>query len=118
LSEYRLRNIVRCDLLPTSAMITSMSREFGVPLTDADLKQLKHSEKIKLSNIENNFESEASDAYGYGNTEAANIPHTSRIWTPIDNFNEQFLMSKKEVQAKNYISHNIESLQELHEKNM
>jgi hypothetical protein len=101
-------------------MITSMSREFGVPLTDAELQQLKQSEKIKLSNIENNFESEASDVYGYGygNTEVANIPHTSRIWTPIDNFNEQFLMSKKEVHVKNFISHNIETLQELHDKNM
>ena len=122
LSEFRLRNVVRCDLLPTAIMITSMSKEFGVPLTDIEMQQLKQSEKVKISNIENNFESEASGVYGYsyGNTEPANIPHTSRIWTPIDNFNDQFLAKKKEkeAQVKNYVAHNIDSLQELHEKNM
>ena len=105
-----------------------MSREFGVPLTDAELQQLKHAEKLKATqNVENfngknNFESDTSGVYGYGyeNTEQANIPHTSRIWTPIDNFNEDFLNKKKEkeVQPKNFLVHNIETLQELHEKNM
>ena len=116
LVEFRLRNLTRCDLLPSADMIQSMSREFGVPLTDNELEQLKHGEKISTDNIKNNYESERTGEYGY-NTEHTNIPHTSRIWTPIDNQNDQFLLHKKDAQSKNYIAHNVETLKELHEKN-
>ena len=49
------------------------------------------------------------------------VPHTSRVWTPIDHFNEQYLQEKRHRElTRHAIDHpqiNKESLKELIEKN-
>jgi hypothetical protein len=40
-SEHLLRDVVRCDLLPTADMMVSMSKEFGVPLNERELADMQ-----------------------------------------------------------------------------
>ena len=110
--EFRLRSIVRCDLFPTSEMILSMSKEFGVPFNDLN----------ELFPQENSFNQADIDNLNSINTNdqfvSHNIPHTSRIWTPIDHDNDKYLKEKieKRNNVKNFMVHNIDSLQEMSEQ--
>ena len=112
LSEHRLRNVVRCDLLPTTDMVASMSREFGIPLTDEEIEQFKKAPSV-------------SDAMEYLHTKDNDVlneavsqeepQHTNRSWIPLDNFNEQYMQQKtesKEVAHKNYMLQNAYKLRE------
>ncbi len=112
-------------MLPEASMVISMSKEFGVPLTEQDLEQLKSSTKVKenpeidmnnRNDIINNYDSIMNGEFSYGQSEHK-IPHTSRLWTPIDNFNEQFLMQKRDQDVKDFISENLKYVKELEEKN-
>ena len=112
-------------MLPEASMVISMSKEFGVPLTEQDLEQLKSSSKVKenpeidmnnRNDIINNYDSIMNGEFSYGQSEHK-IPHTSRLWTPIDNFNEQFLMQKRDQDVKDFISENLKYVKELEEKN-
>ncbi|CAF0826449.1 unnamed protein product [Brachionus calyciflorus] len=124
LQEYKLRDIIRCDLLPTADMILSMSKEFGVPLTEKETKQYQYSEKFseKVSSANNKENLNPVDPKLMNDFDTANItniPHTSRIWTPIDNTNDQFMAQKKDkqVQMKNYLLENVKQIPEISEKN-
>jgi hypothetical protein len=112
-------------LLPEAFMVVSMSKEFGVPLTEQDIEQMKSPVKIKESSeidmnnrndIINNYDSIMNGEFSYGHSEHK-IPHTSRLWTPIDNFNEQFLMKKRDHDVKDFVSENLKYVKELEEKN-
>jgi hypothetical protein len=108
-------------------MIMSMSKEFGVPLTDQDMEQLKSSTKLKETNLHPhdqiekgelvNYESMNED-YSYAHSDQK-IPHTSRLWTPIDNFNDQFMQQKREQESnvKDFINENSKMIKELADKN-
>lgn len=101
-----------------------MSKEFGVPLTENELKQFKLKDeatenKENLYNPQNSNENSQGimDEFGYGQN--ANIPHTSRIWTPIDNYNDNFMTQKsgKDTVVKNHISNNKKIVHETSEQN-
>ena len=38
------------------------------------------------------------------------IPHTSKVWTPIDNYNEQFIRHQDNASLKDFIKLNIETI--------
>lgn len=59
------------------------------------------------------------EEFVYNENDFDNIPHTSRIWTPIDNDNTQYLKEKQEKlnQIKNFVSNNIQEIHEISEKN-
>jgi hypothetical protein len=67
--------------------------------------------KVELSNENQEFT--------YDQNEFDNIPHTSRIWTPIDHENTQYMKDKleKENQVKNFLTTNIKTIHEISEKN-
>ncbi len=96
-------------------MIVSMSKEFGVPINDLN-ELLNKSDTFVYDDVDNLNKNNDDLEYGY---EKKNIPHTSRIWTPIDNENDKFLRSKLEKQnhIQNFISNNIESVHESSELN-
>lgn len=45
------------------------------------------------------------------------IPHTSKVWTPIDNYNSSFMQMKQEVVEKNFIKQNREVIHDKSEQN-
>ncbi|XP_070557636.1 uncharacterized protein [Ptychodera flava] len=96
----KLRDVARNDLFPTSEMILSLSREFGVPLTMADFEELKEVD------TEVEVESKAVTVH---------YPHTSREWTPIDMYNEDYMLyleNKARTQKHNYVKENIGTVHE------
>ncbi|CAH1783576.1 unnamed protein product [Owenia fusiformis] len=96
-----LRDCVRNDLFPSAEMVVSMSREFGVPLTSEDFEELQPEADQKLVNNDpsKNFIHQMS------------FPQTSRMWTPIDNENTDFMeyLSEREKTApmKDFIKDNM-----------
>ena len=111
IKEYYLRTIVRGDLFPTPAMVLSMSKEFGVPLTEEDLSPVEKNEINTEIGDDTKFVYEYTDKYA--------IPHTSKAWTPIDNNNEKYLQEKSEKlnQPKNFVESNIEKVHEISNEN-
>ena len=94
--------------------VNSRSKEFGIPLNESDFAHTNPSlvgKKVELTNENQEF--------AYDQNEFDNIPHTSRIWTPIDHDNTQYVKEKleKENQIKNFLSNNIQTIQEISEKN-
>ena len=83
------------------------SKEFGVPLNEIDLTN----KNIELETEKN--------IYNYDHNDFENIPHTSRVWTPIDHENTQYLKEKleKESNSRNYIAANIDTIHEISERN-
>ncbi len=102
-------------------MILSMSKEFGVPLSDEELKMLKSSSNTlnrkesnnKLSYIIKNEDNAAkhvdfnsSADSGIKNSynsihdnqynENIHVPTSSRNWTPIDNINHAYLEKRRQ----------------------
>ncbi len=119
--ENRLRSVIRCDLLPTCDMVQSMSKEFGVPISQSDEETFKSSSSIGTIKQQDSI-SEVNlinDNENYGYEKVSKIPHTSRIWTPIDNENEQYMRDKLEKQSlnKSFLLNNIQNIQEASDYN-
>ncbi len=53
------------------------------------------------------------------NGKNSNIPHTSRIWTPLDNDNDSYVRNKigKQSNIKNYLNSNVMDIHESSELN-
>lgn len=120
MTEFRLRSIIRCDLLPTCEMVQSMSKEFGVPFGQMDEEMFKSGSS--LSAKQQDLVSEVNminDNEEYGYEKVKTIPHTSRVWTPLDNSNAQYMQNKleRESYVKNFIQNNMENIQEASEHN-
>lgn len=82
----RLRDVIRGDLLPSAEMITALSDEYGVPLTDEDLFPQKPP-SLSLS----------SDDYA--------VPGKVRgvkqaVCSSLDNCNEVYVQQKEEIAKK------------------
>jgi hypothetical protein len=84
------------------------SKEFGIPLNENDFTN----KQVELETKEKNI-------YNYDHNDFENIPHTSRVWTPIDNENTQYIKEKleKESNSTNFIVTNIDNIHEISEKN-
>ena len=124
MTEESLRSILRNDLLPSAQMILSMSKEFGVPLNGQDMESIKASSSFDPDGYSADAMSDfkkSNDTNEYNNEieEKRNIPHTSRIWTPLDNDNNHYLQEKfeKQSQMRNFVASNIESVHEKSERN-
>ncbi|KAK6176744.1 hypothetical protein SNE40_014985 [Patella caerulea] len=80
----KLRDAVRNDLFPTSEMVISMSREFGVPFTAEDFDELRPEFELKKSPPPMIKEPSRLG--------------TTRNWTPIDNVNKGYeaMLAEKE----------------------
>lgn len=121
MTEYRLRSIIRCDLLPTAEMVLSMSKEFGVPFSnfeeDKDMFKSNSSITAKHDNIsENCINNDDEDEYG---SDKNIIPQTTRVWTPLDNDNDRYLREKleREKEVPDFILSNIQNINEASEHN-
>jgi hypothetical protein len=157
--------VVRSDLLPTADMIVSMSKEFGVPLSEREMADLKptsatademeqmNRERLLIpdgaelqeeyiyvdtyntksaagvnnlhpnnnNNNNNNNHNQSGGVVMISTNEAVNVPHTSRYWTPIDNYNDKYLWKRKEVEqrarATDHVADNIEQVKAISERN-
>lgn len=122
IQEYKLRDITRCELLPTAEMILSLSKEFGVPLTEKETKLYKISEIVQFEPTKESIEKENLNPTNeklYNSLDNVNtvIPHTSRIWTPIDNDNDKYFSLKKDREKKNFLNENKQKIGKISEKN-
>jgi hypothetical protein len=119
--EYHLRSMVRNDLFPTSEMVLSMSKEFGVPSNNLEEEFFKSNSSITakqtIDNIsEMNVNANNEEDFDY---EKIDKPNTSRVWTPLDNDNDKYLTEKNDRYSSmpNFILNNIENIQEASEFN-
>ncbi|XP_068275906.1 uncharacterized protein CFAP92 [Nyctibius grandis] len=98
----RLRDVIRGDLLPSAEMITVLSHEYGVPLTDEDLFTQK---PPSLSC--------AFDGY----TVPRKVSKINQAYSSLDNYNETYVQQKKERDKmsfkRNYIEANIGAIRQL-----
>eukprot|EP00795_Rhopilema_esculentum_P002461 gene2461-18118_t len=112
LSCPRLRDAIRNDLFPSDAMIASLSREFGIPLTVEDLQAFAITDRPDPLNME-----PPSYAGGQRTTIEEKPFKTSRPWTPLQLKNETYesvLKSRTEAKTrKNFLSENISSVQQV-----
>lgn len=82
----RLRDVVHGDLLPSAEMITVLSHDYGVPLTDEDL----FTQKPPLLSV-------SSDDY----TLPGNVSRMKQaVYSSLDNYNEVYMPWKKEMADK------------------
>ncbi|KAM6061746.1 uncharacterized protein CFAP92 [Chlamydotis macqueenii] len=94
----RLRDVIRGDLLPSAEMITVLSREYGVPVTEEDLF-LQKPPLLSLS----------SENY----TAPGKVNRVKKaVYSSLDNYNEIYVQWKKEMAEKmsfqrNHIRANI-----------
>ncbi|XP_026576708.1 uncharacterized protein KIAA1257 homolog [Pseudonaja textilis] len=97
----KLREVVHYNLLPSSEMITTLSQEFGVPLTKADMYVREPPEVLETNNKMEKHSSMRQ--YGYSH---------------LDNYNKKYVLRKKEQESQaphNYIQTNIEYVNFLNE---
>nr|KAG5711366.1 hypothetical protein BaRGS_006063 [Batillaria attramentaria] len=100
---HLMKDIVKNDIFPTAEMVVSMSKEFGVPFTVEDFEELRPEwEKKPPSPV----------------MPRAEVPgvsmQTSRIWTPIDNFNQTFVdhmaQRKEKGSTQDFIAQNKDTV--------
>lgn len=95
----QMKYVVRNDLFPTADMVISMSKEFGVPLTQEDFEELQ---PVKEKTME--------DIKPVVQEVPVVLKETSRLWTPIDNFNrdyvEKLASQEKEPTKVDFIKEN------------
>ncbi|KAM8994929.1 uncharacterized protein CFAP92 [Ara ararauna] len=100
----RLRDVIHEDLLPSAEMITALSPEYGVPLTDEDL----FSQTPPLPTF-------SPDDY----TVPGKVSRVKQaVSSSVDNYNEAYIQRKKEIAdkmsfEKNYIEANIHAVCQL-----
>ncbi|XP_021347646.1 uncharacterized protein LOC110446691 isoform X2 [Mizuhopecten yessoensis] len=102
----QMRSVVRNDLFPKADMVISMSKEFGVPLTQADFEELQPEEEKQQ---ETEVQVTHYDSF---------IRETSRLWTPIDHYNKEYverLVARE--QQHNFIYENKEDIRNASEIN-
>ncbi|XP_013043122.3 uncharacterized protein CFAP92 isoform X1 [Anser cygnoides] len=100
----RLRDVIHGDLLPSAEMITVLSQEYGVPLTDEDLFTRKPPVPL--------FSSDACILSGKFSREK------KTVYSSLDNYNEKYVQWKKEMAEKmsferNHIRANIDAICQL-----
>ncbi|XP_010582772.1 PREDICTED: uncharacterized protein FLJ43738 [Haliaeetus leucocephalus] len=82
----RLRDVIHGDLLPSAEMITVLSHEYGVPLTDEDL----FTQKPPLLS----FSSDDCTVPG----KVSRVKQA--VYSSVDNYNEVYVQRKKEIADK------------------
>lgn len=118
--EYHLRSMVRNDLFPTSEMVLSMSKEFGVPSNNVEEEFFKSNSSITAKQtIDNISEMNAANNEEDFDYEKIDKPNTSRVWTPLDNDNDKYLTERNDRynSMPNFVLANIENVQEASEFN-
>ncbi|XP_051873698.1 uncharacterized protein cfap92 [Pristis pectinata] len=98
-SAKKLREVVQGDLFPTAAMITVLSREFGIPTSETDPRIVKDCLTIPTLLI----------------TETAPPKKTPHI--RLDFYNEKYIQSKlHQIIPTNHIQNNIDAIYEASKK--
>ncbi|CAM9364502.1 unnamed protein product [Bubo scandiacus] len=100
----RLRDVIHGDLLPSAEMISVLSHEYGVPLTDEDL----FTRKPPLLS----FSSDDCTVPG----KVSRVKQA--VYSSLDNYNEVYMQRKKEIADKtsferNHIEANIDAVCQL-----
>lgn len=102
---HKMKDVVRNELFPTAEMIVSMSREFGVPFTQKDFEELQCKPMTHGDSLTQEGECAVTMVRPYK-------PEPSRNWTPIDNFNKDYVDSiKKGREPQDFIEANILDVQ-------
>ncbi|XP_040974549.1 uncharacterized protein KIAA1257 homolog isoform X6 [Aquila chrysaetos chrysaetos] len=89
----RLRDVIHGDLLPSAEMITVLSHEYGVPLTDEDL----FTQKPPLLS----FSSDDCTVPG----KVSRVKQA--VYSSVDNYNEVYVQRKKEIADKMSFERNL-----------
>ncbi|RUS70710.1 hypothetical protein EGW08_021530 [Elysia chlorotica] len=101
----KMKDVVRNELFPTAEMIVSMSREFGVPFTQKDFEELQCKPQTQGENQDQEGGSAVTMVRPFK-------PEPSRNWTPIDNFNKDYVDSiKRGRMHQDFIEANILEVQ-------
>ncbi|XP_064632936.1 uncharacterized protein LOC135491169 isoform X2 [Lineus longissimus] len=104
IATTKLRHAISNDLFPTAGMVVSMSREFGVPLTSDDFEELQPKTTLPIDD-------KVYTPFG---------ARTSRTWTPIDNFNDNYeniLFDRDGAEGKDFIIENKNVVKEISDAN-
>ncbi|XP_056000936.1 uncharacterized protein LOC130048351 isoform X2 [Ostrea edulis] len=98
-----MKDVVRNSLFPMADMVISMSREFGVPITQEDFDELQIHKPTDVVEEEQIREM---------------TREATRVWTPIDNFNPQYMETIAGRQQRvNYIKENKDDVKVISDKN-
>nr|XP_022302036.1 uncharacterized protein LOC111110021 isoform X1 [Crassostrea virginica]XP_022302037.1 uncharacterized protein LOC111110021 isoform X1 [Crassostrea virginica]XP_022302039.1 uncharacterized protein LOC111110021 isoform X1 [Crassostrea virginica] len=99
-----MKDVVRNSLFPSADMVISMSREFGVPITQEDFDDLQLSKPEAVEDREGQAGETTQEA--------------GRVWTPIDNFNPQYMEAIAGRQQRvNFIKENRDDVKVVSDKN-
>uniref|UniRef100_A0A8C5QS43 DUF4550 domain-containing protein n=1 Tax=Leptobrachium leishanense TaxID=445787 RepID=A0A8C5QS43_9ANUR len=99
-SATNLRNIIQNGLFPTAEMVSVLSREFGIPVSPADL----------LSECEEPFSNKLVKSQERNQSGLKRL----LLRSPLDNYNEHYIKQKQEYSPRqNYIQHNIDKLYQM-----
>ncbi|XP_062581954.1 uncharacterized protein LOC134243735 isoform X3 [Saccostrea cucullata] len=101
-----MKDVIRNSLFPLADMVISMSREFGVPITQEDFDELQLKKPTEVVIEEREEQPEEL------------VRETSRMWTPIDNFNPQYMEAITGRQQRvNFIKENKDDVKVISDKN-
>ncbi|XP_044307447.1 uncharacterized protein KIAA1257 homolog [Varanus komodoensis] len=92
----KLRDVVHHNLLPSAAMITMLSQEFGVPLTKDDLFIQEHADTLEACHSPTKY-----------------FPMKRGKRSHLENYNEEYLVRKRNMEIQmpqDYIKSNIENI--------
>lgn len=113
-------------------MILSMNKEFGVPLSESEMGKYMTSTSITAA-VESKTLKETSEEAAFKNDlfenatsylnntsiNKGNGSHTSRVWTPLDNLNVNFINMKrdKKDETRQFIDENKKLIGKISEEN-
>ncbi|KAL8603356.1 hypothetical protein ACOMHN_039719 [Nucella lapillus] len=109
---HLMKDVVKNNIFPTSDMVVSMSKEFGVPFTADDFEELRPDWEKSLVKAPAELQTVTPGV----------MVQMSRDWTPIDNFNKTFVDMMEERNAKgadhDFVVENKEGIKRTSDQNM
>jgi hypothetical protein len=72
---------------------------------------------IKIEFKSSEYFNQKADNNMYGSNANVMIPHTSKCWTPIDNYNENYIRQQDNFSSKDFLKLNVENIHDQSEFN-
>jgi hypothetical protein len=73
--------------------------------------------KLKIEFKSSEYFNQKADNNMYGSNANVMIPHTSKCWTPIDNYNENYIRQQDNFSSKDFLKLNVENIHDQSEFN-